>query len=245
MPDPLCPPAGHPASPGACPHRRCPRRGPPGTRHLAHRAWTGQDQPLERWRGQACGPECSARRGGVPGWRSDGWHAAPAALVPGRGRVSPRRRRGRRGRPLTPGVGPPRARCAGPVVTGRQGPGTRLRVVARVVDGGPRRVVQAMAGRGRRPSRHPAGRARWEGPRRGRWPPWRRRPRGRAGTGHGSGGWSISTPGGGPLSVDARRAGGAPPRWPSGSPALGGALRTIAGIPGLRILSAASCCRCA
>jgi len=62
MPAPPFPPAGHPSSPGACPHRRCPSRGPQGTRHLAHRAWTGQDQPLERWRGQACGPECSARR---------------------------------------------------------------------------------------------------------------------------------------------------------------------------------------
>lgn len=108
MPDPPFPPAGHPSSPGACPHRRCPRRGPQGTRHLAHRAWTGQDKLLERWRGQACGPACSARRGTwregtkrpeepgerrLTGQRWGVWEAghAPAGRRPGGRRRSPPR----------------------------------------------------------------------------------------------------------------------------------------------------------
>jgi hypothetical protein len=65
MPDPTCPPEGHHARTCSCPDLRCPSRGPRGTRHLAHRAWTGKDTPIARWRGQACGQGCSARRGPV------------------------------------------------------------------------------------------------------------------------------------------------------------------------------------
>src|SRR2546423_1269744 len=65
MLDPSFPPASQPDRHVSCPHVRCPRRGPRGTRPLAHRAWTGQDKPSARLRCQACGPEGSARRGTV------------------------------------------------------------------------------------------------------------------------------------------------------------------------------------
>jgi hypothetical protein len=102
-----------------------------------------------------------ARWCGVPGWLSDGWQAYPAARLQVLGQVYRRRRRGRRGRPPQPRLGPPRARFSGQVVTVREGTGKRLRGVTRVVYGGPRRVVQEMAGRGLRPSLQTAFMERW------------------------------------------------------------------------------------
>jgi hypothetical protein len=63
------------------------------------------------------------------------------------------------------------------VVTVREGTGKRLRGVTRVVYGGPRRVVQEMAGRGLRPSIQTAFMERWYGTLRGLCAPLRRRPR--------------------------------------------------------------------
>jgi len=121
-----------------------------------------------------------ARWCGVPVWLSDGWKAYPAARLQVLGRVSPRRRRGPRGRPPKPRLRPPRALCDGQVVQGREGPGKLLHVGSRVVDGGPRRFVREMARRGRQPSIHTACRARWDGTLRGLCAPWRRRTRCRA-----------------------------------------------------------------
>jgi hypothetical protein len=297
MPDPTFPPASQHDRTCSCPNVRCPRRGPRGTRHIAHRSWTGQDQHIERWRGNACGQAFAARRGtlmeatklpeatverrlqgqrwgvcdagtadlcgvdlktvprfqtvaahraqthhaqvtrdlrvgavqrdarhakrrgppvewrqtamalssrvvrwvhggprtqenaallmaqvvarwcGVPGWLSDGWKAYPAARLQVLGQVYRGRRRGRRGRHPQPRLGPPRARFSGQVVTVREGTGKRLRGVTRVVYGGPRRVVQEMAGRGLRPSIQTAFMERWYGTLRGLCAPLRRRPR--------------------------------------------------------------------
>jgi hypothetical protein len=297
MPEPTFPPASQHYRTFSCPNLRCPSRGPRGTSHIAHRSWTGQDKPIERWRCHACGQECSARRGtlmaatklpeetverllqcqrwgvcdagtadicgvdiktvqrfqtvaaqraqthhaqvthdlrvgavplderpstrrgphvewwhtaiamsrrfvrwvhwgprtqeraallmapvvarlcGVPVGLSDGWKAYPAALLPGLGPVYRRRRRGRRGRPPKPRLGPPRELFDGQVVQVRDGTGKLLRVVTRVVYGGPRRFVQAMAGRGLRPSIQTAFMARWYGTLRGLCAPLRRRSR--------------------------------------------------------------------
>ena len=93
-----------------------------------------------------------ARRCGVPVWLSAGGKAYPAALLQVLGQGYRRRRRGRRGRPPKPRLGPPRKRFDGQVVKVRDGTGQLLRVGTRVVSGGPRRFVQEMAGRGLRPS---------------------------------------------------------------------------------------------
>jgi hypothetical protein len=118
-----------------------------------------------------------ARLCGLPVWLSDGWKAYPAALWHVRGRVAQRRRRGRRGRHPQPCVVPPRELCSGQVVKGRPGTGKLLRVVSRLVYGGPRRCVQEMACRGLRPSIHTAFMERWYGTRRGLCAPLRRRTR--------------------------------------------------------------------
>jgi hypothetical protein len=65
MPGPTFPPEGHHSSTFSCLHLRCPRRAPQGTSHIAHRAWTGKDKHIERLGCQACGQECSERRGPV------------------------------------------------------------------------------------------------------------------------------------------------------------------------------------
>ena len=119
-----------------------------------------------------------ARLCGVPVWLSDGWKAYPAALLQVLGQVSRRRRRGRRGRYPKPRVGPPRELFYGQVVKVRDGTGKLLRVATRVVDGGPRRFVQEMAGRGLRPSIQTAFMERWYGTLRGLCAPLRRRTRG-------------------------------------------------------------------
>jgi hypothetical protein len=118
-----------------------------------------------------------ARLCGVPGWLSAGGQVYPAARLPVLGPGYRRRRRGRRGRHPTPRVGPPRELFYGQVVQVRDGTGQLLRVVTRVVSGGPRRFVQAMAGRGLRPSIQTAFMARWSGTLRGLCAPVRRRTR--------------------------------------------------------------------
>jgi hypothetical protein len=62
-------------------------------------------------------------------------------------------------------------------VQGREGTGTRLQVVRRVVYGGPRRCCRDMARRGLGSTLHTASRARWYGTLRGRCAPLRRRTR--------------------------------------------------------------------
>jgi hypothetical protein len=104
--------------------------------------------------------------------------------LPVRGQVYRRRRRGRRGRPPTPRVGPPRDLCGGSVVQVREGTGKRLRLVTRMGDDGPRRVGQERAGRGLRPARQTAFMARWSSTRRGLGAPGRRRTRGSAASPH-------------------------------------------------------------
>ena len=118
-----------------------------------------------------------ARRCGLPVWRSDGWKAYPAALLQVLGRVYQRRRRGTRGRHPKPQLGPPKDLCYGQVVQGREGTGKLLRVISRVVYGGPRRFVLEMARRGLRPSIHTAFMKRWYGTLRGLCAPLRRRTR--------------------------------------------------------------------
>jgi IS1 family transposase len=118
-----------------------------------------------------------ARRCGLPVWLSDGWKAYPAALLQVLGQVYRRRRRGRRGRHPKPRLGPPRELFYGQVVKVRDGTGTLLRVLTRVVDGGPRRVVHEMACRGLRPSIQTAFIERWDGTLRGLCAPLRRRTR--------------------------------------------------------------------
>ena len=108
-----------------------------------------------------------ARLCGLPVWLSDGWKAYPAALWHVLGRVSQRRRRGTRGRHPQPSLVPPHALFYAQVVKGRDGAGTRLHVVPRVVYGGPRRFVLEMAGRGLRPSIQTACMERWDGTLRG------------------------------------------------------------------------------
>jgi transposase-like protein len=115
-----------------------------------------------------------ARLCGWPVWLSDGWKAYPAALLQVLGQVYRRRRRGRHPKPR---LGPPRERFYGQVVKVRDGTGTLLRVVTRVVYGGPRRFVQEMAGRGLRPSIQTAFMERWYGTLRGLGAPLRRRTR--------------------------------------------------------------------
>jgi hypothetical protein len=118
-----------------------------------------------------------ARLCGLPVWLSDGWKAYPAALLQVLGQVYRRRRRGRRGRHPKPRLGPPRHLFYGQVVKVRDGTGKLLRVVTRVVYGGPRRFVQEMAGRGLRPSIQTAFMERWYGTLRGLCAPLRRRTR--------------------------------------------------------------------
>jgi IS1 family transposase len=118
-----------------------------------------------------------ARLCGLPVWLSDGWKAYPAALLQVLGQVYRRRRRGRRGRHPKPRLGPPRELFYGQVVKVRDGTGKLLRVVTRVVYGGPRRFVQEMAGRGLRPSIQTAFMERWYGTLRGLCAPLRRRTR--------------------------------------------------------------------
>ena len=119
-----------------------------------------------------------ARLRGVPVWLSDGWKAYPAALLQVLGQVHRRRRRGRRGRHPKPRLGPPRELFYGQVVKVRDGAGKLLRVVRRVVSGGPRRFVREMASRGLRPSLQTAFMERWYGTLRGLCAPRRRRTRG-------------------------------------------------------------------
>jgi IS1 family transposase len=118
-----------------------------------------------------------ARLCGLPVWLSDGWKAYPAALLQVLGRVSQRHRRGRRGRHPKPCLVPPRELFYGQVVKVRNGTGKLLRVVSRVVYGGPRRFVQEMACRGLSPSIHTAFMERWYGTLRGLCAPLRRRTR--------------------------------------------------------------------
>jgi hypothetical protein len=119
-----------------------------------------------------------ARLGGLPVWLSDGWKADPAALLPVLGRVSQRRRRGTRGRHPKPRVVPPRALFYGQVVKMREARGQLLRVVSRVVYGGPRRFCREMAHRGLGATIQTAFMERWDGTLRGRCAPLRRRTRG-------------------------------------------------------------------
>jgi transposase-like protein len=118
-----------------------------------------------------------ARLGGLPVWLSDGWNAYPAAFLPVLGQVYHRRRRGCRGRYPKPRLGPPRDLFYGQVVKGRDRQGKLLRVVSRVVYGGPRRFITEMASRGLRPSIQTAFMARWYGTLRGLCAPLRRRTR--------------------------------------------------------------------
>lgn len=119
-----------------------------------------------------------ARLGRWPVWLSDGWKAYPAALWPVLGRVYRRRRRGRRGPHPKPRLVSPRDLFYGQVVKVRERTGKRLRVVSRVVYGGPRRFITEMASRGLRPSLQTAFMARWYGTLRGLCAPLRRRTRG-------------------------------------------------------------------
>jgi IS1 family transposase len=118
-----------------------------------------------------------ARLCGLPVWLSDGWKAYPAALLQVLGQVYQRRRRGSRGRHPKPQLVPPKDLFYGQVVKVRDGRRTLLRVVSRVVYGGPRRFVLAMARRGLRPSIHTAFMERWYGTLRGLCAPLRRRTR--------------------------------------------------------------------
>jgi transposase-like protein len=118
-----------------------------------------------------------ARLCGLPVWLSDGWKAYPAALLQVLGRVSQRRRRGPRGRHPQPQLVPPKDLFYGQVVKVRDGTGKLLRVISRVVYGGPRRFVLEMASRGLRPSIHTAFMERWYGTLRGLCAPLRRRTR--------------------------------------------------------------------
>lgn len=118
-----------------------------------------------------------ARLCGLPVWLSDGWKAYPAALLQVLGRVYQRRRRGSRGRHPKPQLVPPKDLFYGQVVKVRDGTGKLLRVVSRVVYGGPRRFVLEMARRGLRPSIHTAFMERWYGTLRGLCAPLRRRTR--------------------------------------------------------------------
>jgi hypothetical protein len=118
-----------------------------------------------------------ARLCGLPVWLSAGWKAYPAARLQVLGQVYRRRRRGRRGRHPKPRLGPPRELFYGQVVKMRERTGKLLRVVTRVVYGGPRRFVQEMAGRGLRPSIQTAFMERWYGTLRGLCAPLRRRTR--------------------------------------------------------------------
>jgi IS1 family transposase len=118
-----------------------------------------------------------ARLCGLPVWLSDGWKAYPAALLQVLGQVHQRRRRGSRGRHPKPQLVPPKDLFYGQVVKVRDGRGRLLRVVSRVVYGGPRRFVLEMARRGLRPSIHTAFMERWYGTLRGLCAPLRRRTR--------------------------------------------------------------------
>jgi hypothetical protein len=118
-----------------------------------------------------------ARLSGLPVWLSDGWRAYPAALLQVLGRVSCRRRRGRRGRHPNPRLAPPRDLFYAQVVKVRDGTGKLLQVVSRIVYGGPRRFLIEMAGRGLRPSIQTAFMERWYGTLRGLCAPLRRRTR--------------------------------------------------------------------
>jgi hypothetical protein len=118
-----------------------------------------------------------ARRCGLPVWLSAGWRADPAALVQVLGRVSQRRRRGTRGRHPKPRLVAPRDLCYGQVVTGREAKGQLLRVVSRVVYGGPRRCFRELGYRGLGATIHTAFMERWYGTLRGLCAPLRRRTR--------------------------------------------------------------------
>jgi hypothetical protein len=118
-----------------------------------------------------------ARLHRLPVWLSDGWKAYPAALLQVLGRVYQRRRRGRRGPHPKPRLVPPRDLFYGQVVKVRDRKGKLLRVVSRVVYGGPRRFVLEMARRGLRPSIQTAFMERWYGTLRGLCAPLRRRTR--------------------------------------------------------------------
>jgi hypothetical protein len=117
-----------------------------------------------------------ARLHRLPVWLSDGWKAYPAALLQVLGRVY-QRRRGRRGPHPKPRLVPPRDLFYGQVVKVRNRAGKLLRVVSRVVYGGPRRFGLEMARRGLRPSIQTAFMERWYGTLRGLCAPVRRRTR--------------------------------------------------------------------
>jgi hypothetical protein len=118
-----------------------------------------------------------ARLGGLPVWLSDGWKAYPAALLQVLGRVYQRRRRGTRGRHPKPRLVPPRELFYGQVVKMRDARGKLLRVVSRVVYGGPRRFCREMAHRGLGATIQTAFMERWYGTLRGLCAPLRRRTR--------------------------------------------------------------------
>lgn len=125
-----------------------------------------------------------ARVHGLPVWLRDGWNAYPAALVHGLGRVGQRRRRGRRGPYPKPRLVPPQALFSGQGVKVRHRRGKLVRVVSRVVYGGPRRFGLEMARRGLSPSSQTAFMARWDGTLRGLCAPLRRRTRGSSASPH-------------------------------------------------------------
>jgi hypothetical protein len=118
-----------------------------------------------------------ARLCGLPVWLSDGWKAYSAALLQVLGRVYQPRRRGTRGRHPKPRLVPPQDLFYGQVVKVRDRTGKLLRVVTRVVYGGPRRFVLEMARRRLRPSIQTAFMERWYGTLRGLCAPLRRRTR--------------------------------------------------------------------
>jgi hypothetical protein len=118
-----------------------------------------------------------ARLWGLPVWLSDGWKAYPAALVQVLGRIYRRRRRRRRGPHPKPRLAPPKELFYGQVVKVRDGKGKLMRVVRRVIFGGPRRFFTEMACRGLGSTIHTAFMERWYGTLRGLCAPLRRRTR--------------------------------------------------------------------
>jgi hypothetical protein len=164
--------------------RHAKRRGPRGEwRHtaIARRSrfilgvpWGPRTQERAAWLSAQVG----ARLGGLPGWWRDGWNAYPAARLQVLGRLSPRRRRGPRGRQPQPRVVPPQDLVSAQGGKVRDSAGTRRQGGSRVGSGGPRRFRLARAARGRRPSIPTAFMERWDGTLRGLGAPLRRRTRG-------------------------------------------------------------------
>jgi len=107
----------------------------------------------------------------------EGGNASSAAVLPVVGVVSRRRRRGQVGRKPPPRRVAPTPRCDAQGVTVRHPAGPGVEGSRRVVCGGPRRVVTPWRLRQRGTTLQTAGMARWDGTRRGRVAPRRRRTR--------------------------------------------------------------------